>query len=453
MQVHILIGIASAHSLRAGFWRKAFPNFLVSLTTSVGFGGLMTSHVPAVAQMGAYMALGIWIIFFWSHLTHWGLTALWRPRIQPVRLDWLANLTDSPRYASLIRARWVAFAAFLVIVAGAWALVRNPTETNGVRYFGRDHPARVATEYLQDHVTGGTHVDLLIPRTGLDATDLDALERRLAGNVATRHLLSARAFGHMLASLAADALDAGSDEELLERMHPDLARRYRSADFERIQILVDDMDLAAYRRFAADLDDALASVGLAESALVTGPLPQVTKVQQYLLSSLARSLSLTIGLVVILMFLMMGRKARPDIVLAPNLFPLACMAIAMWLFGAPTSISVIMAFSVAFGVAVDDTIHLFHTFFDDAHGDFNQRWRAALRRDARAIFLSTVTLTSGFMVLLLSDFSPTRHFGLLLGVGMVFALIGDVFVLPILLRWRYRESSGGDRAANSPGSP
>ena len=93
-----------------------------------------------------------------------------------------------------------------------------------------------------------------------------------------------------------------------------------------------------------------------------------------------------------------------------------------------------MVFSIAFGIAVDDTIHLLHSFKHNKEPNFETRWTQILKRDGRAISLTTTVLCLGFTVLTISSFLPTQQFGILLAVGMLLALLGDLIFLPPLLR-------------------
>jgi hypothetical protein len=46
---------------------------------------------------------------------------------------------------------------------------------------------------------------------------------------------------------------------------------------------------------------------------------------------------------------------------------------------------------------------------------------------------TTIILSAQFLVLTLSQFVPTTHFGLLTSIGLVAALIFDLMLLPALL--------------------
>ncbi|CAM2068297.1 MMPL family transporter [Sulfidibacter corallicola] len=454
MQVHVLVSIGLKKSIEGGLRDKWWPNFLVSLTTSLGFGSLMTSSVAPISAMGGYMAIGIWIIFFWAHVTHLGLSKLLGLAVRPPSLSPLRNLQNLSWYQGLIASRWFLWIPVAVIGLGGWVLVRNPTESNGLNYFSPDHPIRVQTRFLQENVTGASHLELLVPLPEVVAGDEDKdedgavvmtaflerqerlteLETRLVGLEDVHHVLSfnqflnapLRAEGMLVTDLEAE--DRRALAEHLRDTRPELFTRFVQGSHYRLQLLVNSLDRERYGALASELKRLSPP-----DSLITGPLARIIEIQHYLLRSLSTSLSLTVAAVVLLLLLLFGRKARPWTLMIPNLFPLGCVALAMFLFEIKTSISTVMVFSIAFGIAVDDTVHLLNTFYRNDSEAFELRWRRTLEKDARAVFLTTLVLTLGFAVLMTSSFGPTRAFGLLLGVGMVFAFLGDLWFLPLLL--------------------
>ncbi|MCR9080839.1 MAG: MMPL family transporter, partial [Cyclobacteriaceae bacterium] len=51
----------------------------------------------------------------------------------------------------------------------------------------------------------------------------------------------------------------------------------------------------------------------------------------------------------------------------------------------------------------------------------------------KAILLTTVVLVSGFVLFVLSDFGVTFYSGVLISCALVFALLADLMLLPLLL--------------------
>jgi predicted RND superfamily exporter protein len=107
----------------------------------------------------------------------------------------------------------------------------------------------------------------------------------------------------------------------------------------------------------------------------------------------------------------------------------------MGFMGIDLKISTSVIFTIAFGIAVDDTIH-----FMSKYRLASQQHRSAVfalkntyLSTGRAIILTTIVLIGGFACLLFSGFMGTYYIGLLVSGTLLFALLVGLFVLPFLL--------------------
>ena len=66
----------------------------------------------------------------------------------------------------------------------------------------------------------------------------------------------------------------------------------------------------------------------------------------------------------------------------------------------------------------------------------------------RAMYYTTITVTLGFTILVLSSFIPTIYFGLLTGFAMLVALIANLTLLPVLIIWFRPLGAGYDARAS-----
>jgi len=148
-----------------------------------------------------------------------------------------------------------------------------------------------------------------------------------------------------------------------------------------------------------------------------------------------RGLSLAFFLVAIITGFLFRSWRISIIVLIPNVLPLIWMGGMMWAFGIDLKLTTAILFTVAFGIAVDDSIH----FMSKLRLELSKgrTWLYALKRTfidtGKAIILTTLVLVSGFSVLIFSQFGVTYYSGLLISMSLVFALAADLLLLPILL--------------------
>lgn len=157
------------------------------------------------------------------------------------------------------------------------------------------------------------------------------------------------------------------------------------------------------------------------------------------MSNLSMNLFWGLGLAIIIVSLLMGMLFRSlkmvIIALIPNILPLVMLGAILGFSGVELKVSTALVFTISFGIAVDDTIH----FMSKLKLELNKGkpLMIAMKRTflstGRAIVLTTLILIAGFLMLMFSDFLGTFYVGLLISCTLMFALISDLFFLPVLI--------------------
>ena len=126
--------------------------------------------------------------------------------------------------------------------------------------------------------------------------------------------------------------------------------------------------------------------------------------------------------------------------LLPNAAPLVVGYGLLGLVGWDLEPGTAVVFTVALGIAVDDTIHLLARYREELENWApRQALTNAVTRCGRAVMTTSIILAFGFFVNMGSTFPGNRTFGALGGAVILSALLCDLFVLPpLLLLW------GGD---------
>ena len=158
-----------------------------------------------------------------------------------------------------------------------------------------------------------------------------------------------------------------------------------------------------------------------------------------MLHSLYRSQILTLGLVslaILCMFVVLFRHLYIALLATiPNLFSAVTILGMMGWLDIPLDMMTITIAAITIGIAVDDTIHYIHRFRHEfpLNPNYHQTVIRCHGSIGRAIYYTSLTITVGFSILTLSNFIPTIHFGLLTGIAMILALLGNLILLPLLL--------------------
>jgi predicted RND superfamily exporter protein len=121
----------------------------------------------------------------------------------------------------------------------------------------------------------------------------------------------------------------------------------------------------------------------------------------------------------------------------PNMIPLLIIAGIMGFAGIELKAATSLVFSIAFGIATDDTIHFISRLkIELAYGkSLVYAFKRTYFETGKPIVLTTFILIGGFVSLMISDFQSTFYFGFLICITIIIAVIADLFLLPVLLFW------------------
>lgn len=107
----------------------------------------------------------------------------------------------------------------------------------------------------------------------------------------------------------------------------------------------------------------------------------------------------------------------------------------MYWFGIEFKLSTSIVFAIAFGIAVDDSIHFMTNLrMQMMKGqDLPTALFNTFQTTGKAIVLTTIILVSGFAMLTFSDLEIPWFTGVLVSLSLIFAFLADLFWLPVLL--------------------
>lgn len=174
---------------------------------------------------------------------------------------------------------------------------------------------------------------------------------------------------------------------------------------------------------------------------ITGTAHLLDKNMRYLASSLIQGLSVSVLIVALIIGLIYRSIPILIISIVTNIIPLIFVAGLMGYMGIYLKTSTAIVFTIAFGIAVDDTIHYLGKFKYELMKGKGKLY--ALKRSylttGKAMILTTLILCGGFLLLILSSFQGTFYMGLMLCLTLLVALIADITLLPVLLLIFYKD--------------
>lgn len=393
---------------------------LTSLTTGIAFASLALPDSPSLNAMARAGVVGVGLSL--------GAVLL----LTPVLMRLLrAPGPGAPRpcgFAALVppalglarHGRAVALATALILAALLAVQSRSDLGFRYADYLPRGAPV---TQALAAMDAAGLGSDRMLVVVQDDPARPGANLRAAAGAV----------WGEAGADWAADPANAA----MLARM----AARDGSAHALPVQMPIAARDVRADQALAA-LEGRLASAGLTGAGLsgafqVVGPGHALLTEGPRLVESLRAGLYATMVAITLLVALVYRSARLALVALAVNLIPI--LGVEAWLvaLGRELTIMNMIALTVAFGIAVDDSLHFLNRL-RLARGDTATRVAQAVTQAGPPMAATTAILLAGLVVTLASSLPGLAVFGGLIALAVVLALLADLALLPGLIRWSLR---------------
>jgi predicted RND superfamily exporter protein len=434
---------AAAHSIRD----LGVPCALTSLTTAIGFGSLAVSRVEIIQRFGMFFAAAIIMTFF--------VVLTFVPLLSSIVLKKSRRASLASRFSGLQgpaerlirwvvgRARAVATVGILVTLALLFLSLRLRPENRLVESTPRGSDAVAVLHDLEAHFGGLLSANVLVEWPSQarfpDPEVLEVLRE-------VSQVLRESPFVHGTLSVL-DLLDAlppaGSDAEratLLDMLPDSLLRRFLRPNRRRALVTARVPDASSREAQPAydELETALSKVRTRHpdyGVHLTGTGIVAHRNVDLMIVDFAVGLGIA-ALVIFGVLSIAYRSLRIGLIsLLPNAFPLVVAAATLVLMGRELQIASAIAFTICLGIAVDDTIHFMSRFRREMEldGDVKEAVVRAFMAVGRALVVTTAVLVGGFSVMFLSAIPTTQLFALIGILGLVSALIGDLFLLPAIL--------------------
>ncbi len=203
----------------------------------------------------------------------------------------------------------------------------------------------------------------------------------------------------------------------------------------RLMVEMSDYNSGEAERELADIEQRAAALFPGAKITAVGNLPQFTTMMQYLVRGQIQSFLISV-LIIGMILMIVFQSIRIGLIgLIPNLFPAICVGGYMGWSGIPLDMMTACIIPMMLGMAVDDTIH----FINHAKLEYDRtsHYQTAIRRTFRVVGVAIVTTSvitsavfAGFMDSCCLQFF---NFGWLAVIGIMTALISDLFITPVLV--------------------
>lgn len=444
-------------------WKEVgLATFLTSLTTALGFLTLLGTGISPYQHLGGFAALGVLIAYVLTFsLLPALLLLLPLPKAKAFHRQgkvWYRLLHRSLAWIFSYRIQ-IALCSALILVLSSWGMKQLGIEAFITDELAKDHPLQADIQFFEANY-GGVRPFTMSLQLGDSAQsvlavpvlrEIDKLETYLRQQYGVRrtysligNLKAANSSLHeglarfyrlprndkTLTTLVEQLKFFGAENGLYDIMLEDETET-------RISGALPDLGLRAYAQKNDSLRQFIAdsiSTDLLQPYL-TGSATLLDRSHETVVRNMLQGLGLGVGVVALLMGLLYRSWRMWIIALIVNLLPLVLIGALMGYLGIGLKMSTAVIFSLAFGIAVDDTIHFISKLKIELDKGKNlpQAIKCTYLSTGKAIVLTSLILASGFLGLLTSDFQGTYYMGLLVGLALLLAMMADLVVLPVLL--------------------
>ncbi|WP_428603520.1 efflux RND transporter permease subunit [Sedimenticola sp.] len=432
------------------------PVFLTSATTAIGFLSMNFSDSPPFRDLGNLVAMGVLFAFIFSVTLFPALLAVLPLKVKAhkERGDRMMHFADF-----VVRSRrWLLPATSLAMIFIMLFLPQNKLNDDFVKYFDTSVPFRQATDFMQENISGMTTMEISIDSgqsSGINnpafLQKLEQLSNWLREQPETDHV-----------NTLSDTL-----KRLNRNMHGDNPAWYQLPDSQELSaqyLLLYEMSLP----YGLDLNNQL-NVDKSSTRLVA-TFDNMTSNEQIELEQRIRNwfkvnapeykvdiaspalmfahigqrnirsmlLGVTFALVLISLLLGVALKSLRFglISLLPNLTPAAVGFGAWYFINGQVGLALSVVAGMTLGIVVDDTVHFLSKYLRarrERNAGPHEAVRYAFSSVGRALWITTLVLVCGFMVLAQSTFKVNADMGLLTALTILIALAIDFLFLPPLL--------------------
>ncbi len=436
--------------------KNLVPTFLTSLPTAVGFASLGISDIVPIKTLGLATANAAILAFILTILFIPAALAILNIKVKvskkPTSQHGLGDFAK--KYAKFIikNDNKIILATLVLFCFIAFGLTNLKVDSNAVRYFREDVPFRQTVNVIQKNLTGPMSYEIVI-----DSKKTDGIKNALFMKTVDK-------FSKEFKAKFPDARHTSSLVDVVKKFNEVIDANKSIPDNNNLiaqYLLLYSLSLPQGMEIndKMDVDERLlrltASMNVVDtskdlqmikwieewwkstpySAQVNGQTQMFAHMQTDVTDTLIKSIILAIVVTSLLMFFIFKKLRMIPLFLIPNILPIILVLGVMGWLNINIDLGVAISGAIILGIAIDDTIHFLVKYKEARKKGFNFEDSLAyvMQYAGLAMVLTTLVLSTAFIVFRLSQFMLNANFGLITAIALMIALLVDLLLLPALL--------------------
>lgn len=459
---------AMAESLRINF----SPVLLTSVTTAIGFLALNFSDVPPFNDLGNISAVGV-MFAWWFSVTALPALVTLLPVKRRKRRGYGTQIIA--RFADwVIRRQRMLMPVMCILIIGLVAAIpRNELNDVFVQYFDERIQFRTDTDFVVENLTGIYFIDY-------------SLDAGVPGGISNpEYLLQMERLTTWLREQP-EVIHVSTLSDIFKRinrsMHGDDSEWYRlpeerdmaaqylllyemslpygldlnnqidiNKQSSRLSVNLKTLSTSKLLAFEKRVDDWMAENTPEIRTTGASPPMMFSYISLRNVVSMLVGTALALAAISVLLIFVLKSFRYGLLTLIPNIAP-AAMAFGIWgLVDGEIGLGLSVVGTMSLGIVVDDTIHFMSKYLrarrEQGLGS-TESVRYAFSTVGIALWITSVALSAGFLVISTSSFLLNAEMGLLVAIAIMLAIVVDFLLLPVLLiRFDHWFDRTGDRAS------
>ena len=415
--------------------------FLTSFTTAVGFMSLSITNIRILQEFGVIMGVGIGILFIITIIimpimllyigipekTH--INRLILKRKKSLSFQSLKAVQQYPKVIILISSL-----ILMLSVYGIYQIDSNVTVLGDLKPSNKLYKDII---FVEENFGGTLPLEIVVSSIGTPLSK-DLYLKTNATNTIDDSNFYTKINNFMVKLDTYENIKSVTGYWNIDGSLNAQQKRYTNKDRTEIRIScgIENIDSNQADWLKKSIINDYIEIFETENGLkVTGSTLLALKMNRYLIASLLNSFIIAFIVIFISMNILFRSVKLSLVSIIPNIIPLLFAGAVMGFFGIELRPATAMTFSIALGIAVDDTIHFLSRFRSEylLTKSHEKSTTTTILTTGRAIIGTSITLGMGFLVLIFSNFKPNFEFGILATIILIVALLSSLILLPALI--------------------
>jgi len=448
-----------AAKITRSLWK---PILLTGITTIAGISALWAHTMIPARQMALVASVGILFAIFFSLVLLPALLSLLKRRevkapLRERKRDHNWNLLGRFAFFVVRRSRSIPIAALGITLLFSIGIIFLRVDSNEENFFPEKHDVKKAAKIINSKFGGSENISIMFKGDMLDP----AILKRMEGYREEMEKIDAVdltiSFSGVIREISKALNDPG--EPLYDIIPP--SREAVAQYMELYNMNGDPEELEQLVDFNYEYAHMMIRINDANNETVNGIIEKLEKYQAedpsitaiggngYIRSELAnivlKGTYRSLGIAMLVIFILLSIIFRSLLAGLLGIIPLSVSVLVLFglmgITGIKLDVATALLSSVMIGVGVDYTIHFLWRFREERQLDRlpKEAVITTINTTGRGIIFNALSVIVGFLVLIISSFTPIRFFGVLVVVSIFSCLAGALIILPaMVLRFRFK---------------